>query len=145
MMDDLERLMEDPMRNHEKIMQRLQPILPTIVHKEYTGRQPALVDDNNGNGNEPPLFSDEQIDVVAAAMAELRIAMRDEFATMIENTMGSLTEQVATLQGQMSVMMNLINTIVSNGNNKGNDTKSIEASEVKTTRRVRVRRTNETA
>lgn len=39
-------------------------------------------------------------------------------------------EQVAVMQGQMSVLMNLIGTIVGNG-------KSIEASETKTTRRVR--------
>ena len=65
------------MKNHERIMQMTQPTLPTVVHKEYTGRQPSLNDD--GNGNEPPLLSDDQIDVVAAALVELRAEMRTEF------------------------------------------------------------------
>jgi hypothetical protein len=67
---ELESLMEtDPIAAHERIMELTRPTLPTIVHEEYTGKQPAL--DSNGNGDEPPPFTDEQIDIVAAAMAEL--------------------------------------------------------------------------
>ena len=40
--DDLERLLEgDPVKNHTEIMQIMQPTLPSIIHKEYTGRQPV--------------------------------------------------------------------------------------------------------
>ena len=141
--DELERLIEgDPVKNHERIMQMMRPTLPNVIHKEYT-RQPSLIDDTNGNGNEPPPLSDEQIDVVAAALSELRIEMRDEFQTMVTDAMGPLTEQVATLQGQIGVLLSLIGAIVSNNNGNGNGSKSIEASEVRTTRRVRVRRTSE--
>jgi hypothetical protein len=142
---EIENLLEtDPIAAHERIMEMTRPTLPTIVHKEYTGRQPAL---DNGNGNEPPPFTDEQVDIVAQALADVRVELRDEFASMIEEATGSLTEQVAVLQGQVSVLLSLIGTLVSNGNgngnNNGNGTKSIEADEVRTTRRVRVRRTSE--
>ena len=143
--EEIENLLEtDPIAAHERIMQMTRSTLPTIVHKEYTGRQPAL--DSNGNGNEPPPFTDEQVDIVAAAMAELRVEMRTEFQDMLESALGSLTEQLATVQGQVSVLLNLIGTLVSNGNNgNGNNAKSIEASdEIKTTRRVRVRRSEST-
>ena len=147
--EEIENLLEtDPIAAHERIMQMTRPGLPTIVHKEYTGRQPAL--DSNGNGNEPPLFSDEQIDTVAQALADMRIELRDEFASMIEEATGSLTEQVAVLQSQVSVLLNLIGTLVSNGNGNGNgngnsnSSKSVEAIETRT-RRVRVRRSESTS
>ena len=74
--------------------------------------------------------------MIAAAMAELRDDMRDEFQGMIDKAVGSLTEAVAVLQGQVGVLLNLIGTLVSNNN--GNS-KNIEASETKTktVRRVR--------
>ena len=134
--DQLERLIEgDPVKNHTKIMQMLQPTLPDVIHKEY--RQPVLIDDTNGDQLMP---ADEMIDALASALAELRSEMRDEFQDMVANATGPLTEQVAVLQGQVSVLLNLIGTIVANGNGNGNGTKSIEASEIRTTRRVRVRR-----
>ena len=50
----LEHLLEaDPVKDHERIMQMLQPTQPAVVFKEYTGEQPPLP----GNGDEPPLYS----------------------------------------------------------------------------------------
>jgi hypothetical protein len=124
--EELERLLElDPVKAHDQIMRATRPP-PVIVHKEYLGRQPALIDDTNGNGNgEQPPFSDEQIDIVAQALADLRSEFQDAVAP--------LTEQVAVLQGQVNVLLSLIGSIVGNNGNG----KSIEASETKTTRRVR--------
>ena len=62
---------------------------------------------------------------------------------MVEDAVGSLTEQVATLQGQVSVLLNLIGTIVSNNGNGNNNSKTVEASEIKTVRKMRVRRGDE--
>ena len=137
----LEHLLEiDPRVAHDRIMQATRPSMPMIVHKEYTGTQPPLATDVDDGDELPPLFSDEQIDVIAAALAE----MRNEFRDMVSDAMAPLTEQVAVLQGQMSVMMNLIGSIVSNnGNGNNNSSKSIEASETRTTRRVRVRQSED--
>ena len=127
--DEIEHLLEDPIKNHERIIQMTQPTQPAVVYKDYTGKQPSLPSVAD-NGDEPPLFSDEQIDVVAQALAGLRL----EFQEMIDDATAQLRameQRVAVLEGQLSVMMNLINTIVGNG-------KSIEASEMtKTTRRVK--------
>jgi hypothetical protein len=139
--EEIEDLLEtDPIAAHTKIMEmtRSQPV---IVHKEYLGKQPF---DNNDNGNDQPLLTDDQIDVVAAALVELRAKLRDEFQTMMDTSIAPLAEAVAVLQGQVSVLMNLIGTLVSNGNGNGNGIKSVEASEIKTTRRVRVRRSEST-
>jgi hypothetical protein len=140
MTQDIEHLFElDPVKAHERIMQATRPP-PVIVHKEYRGTQPSRRD--NGNGDDQPISTDDMImiDAVAQALAETRNQLRDEFQSMIEDAVGSLTEEVAMLQGQMSVIINLINTIVSNN---GNGSKMIEA-ETKTTRKVRVRRSEST-
>ena len=115
----------DPVKAHDEIMRATRPP-PVIIHKEYTGRQPTLLDDTNGNGEQPP-FSDEQIDIAAQALADLRSEFQDAVAP--------LTEQVAVLQSQVSVLTNLIGSIV--GNNVNGKSKSIEASETKTNRRSR--------
>ena len=52
---------------------RATPTPPAIIYKDYTGEQPSLLDNTNGNDNgngEQPLFSEEQIDVIAQAIAE---------------------------------------------------------------------------
>jgi hypothetical protein len=131
MNEELERLLElDPIKAHERIMQATRPP-PMIIHKEYIGEQPPLPD----NGDElPSLFSDEQIDVIAQAFADLRTEMRGEFQDMINDAMGPLMEQVAVMQGQMSVLLSLINTIVGNSNNS---IKEASETKTKTVRRVR--------
>lgn len=104
---------------------------PMIIHKEYTGKQPPLLDDTNGNG-EPPLFSDEQIDMIAQALADLRV----EFQSTIDDAVGPLTEQVAVLQGQLNVLLSLIGSLVNNNNNS-NSVKEASETKIKTVRRVR--------
>ena len=131
MNEELDRLLElDPVKAHDQIMRALRPP-PVIVHKEYTGRQPPLPDDTNGNGNDPPLFNDDQLDVLAQAIADLRI----EFQGMVDDAVGPLNEAVALLQGQVSTLLSLINTIVSNNNNSG--IKEASETRTKTVRRVR--------
>jgi hypothetical protein len=133
--EELEHLLEEPVKNHERIMQMLQPTQPAVVYKDYTGKQPSRVlDDTNGNGNGelPPLLSDEQIDVFAQVLAETRSQVRDEFQAMVADAVGPLTEAVAVLQGQVSVLMNLIGGRVNN-----NTVKEASETKTKTVRRVR--------
>jgi hypothetical protein len=127
--EELEHLLElDPVKAHDAIMRATRPP-PMIIHKEYTGKQPQLLPDDS---DQPPLFSDEQIDVVAQALADLRIEMRGEFQDMVDTAVGPLTEAVAVLQGQVSVLMNLIGSLVNN-----NTVKEASATKTKTVRRVR--------
>ena len=72
------------------------------------------------------------IDVVAQALADLRIEMRGEFQDMVDTAVGPLTEAVAVLQGQVSVLMNLIGSLVNN-----NTVKEASETKTKTVRRVR--------
>ena len=62
--DELDRLMVDPVKNHQKIMERLQPVLPSVIHKDYVGRQPAFDDDNdNANAIAPiGIVGDDAVD-----------------------------------------------------------------------------------
>ena len=127
--EELEHLLElDPVKAHDAIMRATRPP-PMIIHKEYTGKQPQLIPDDS---DQPPLFSDEQIDVVAQALADLRIEMRGEFQDMVDTAVGPLTEAVAVLQGQVSVLMNLIGSLVNN-----NTVKEASETKTKTVRRVR--------
>ena len=129
MNEELESLLElDPVKAHDAIMRATRPP-PVIIHKEYTGKQPQLLPDDS---DQPPLFSDEQIDVVAQALADLRIEMRGEFHDMVDTAVGPLTEAVAVLQGQVSVLMNLIGSLVNN-----NTVKEASETKTKTVRRVR--------
>jgi hypothetical protein len=137
--DELEQLLEgDPVKNHKRIMEMTRPPMPRIVHKEYTGRQPPLPD--NGDDQPLPPIDDDMIEAVAQALAETSSRLRDEFQIMVAEAVGPLTEQVAALQGQVGVLLNLINAIVGNNNSSR---KMIEA-ETKTTRKVRVRRSEST-
>jgi hypothetical protein len=131
MNEELERLLElDPVKNHERIMEMTRPP-PVIVHKEYTGRQPSL-----SNGDEPPSLpiDDDMIEALAQALPETRIQLRDEFQSMVNEAIGALTEQVAVLQGQVSVLLNLIGSIVGNNNSS---VKEASETRTKTVRRVR--------
>jgi len=127
--EELEHLLElDPVKAHDAIMRATRPP-PMIIHKEYTGKQPQLIPDDS---DQPPLFSDEQIDVIAQALADLRTEMRGEFQDMVDTAVGPLTEAVAVLQGQVSVLMNLIGSLVNN-----NTVKEASETKTKTVRRVR--------
>ena len=142
MNEELERLLElDPVKAHDQIMRATRPP-PVIVHKEYLGEQPSRRDNGNGNGEDQPMSTDDMImiDAVAQALAETRIQLHDEFQGMIEDAVGTLTEAVAVLQGQVSTLLSVIGSIVGNNNN-GNANGGVEASETKTrtktVRRVR--------
>jgi hypothetical protein len=138
---EIESLMEtDPIAAHTKIMEmtRSQPV---IVHKEYTGRQPF---DDNENGDPLPMSSDEQIDVLAAVIVEMKNDLRAEFQNIVENAVGSLADQVAMMQAQVNVLQGQVSTLLSViGNNTNSGTRSIvrsiEATETVRKRRVRVR------
>jgi hypothetical protein len=139
MNEELEHLLElDPIKAHDQIMRATRPP-PVIIHKKYLGEQPLRRDNgngnDNGNGEDQPMSTDDMImiDAVAQALAETRSQLRTEFQSMIDDAVGPLTEAVAVLQGQVSVLMNLIGSLVSNGNS----VKEASETRTKTVRRVR--------
>ena len=72
--DELEHLLElDPIKAHERIMRATHPP-PMIIHKEYTGDSRRSL--TTATAMITPPFSDEQIDIVAQALADLRIEFR---------------------------------------------------------------------
>jgi hypothetical protein len=104
-----------------------------IVYKVHAG---DLSDDSNdvsGSYYDNPPFTDEQIDIVALALAETRIELRNnllaETQAMIAEAMTEIRERVATIEGQLSALMTLLS---------GDSSRSIEASE--TIRKLKVGR-----
>jgi hypothetical protein len=118
----LERLLEnDPLVAHDRIMRATRPPMPMIVHKEYSGRQPPLTTVAH-NGDEQPLqFSDDQIDVLAQTLVDLR----SEFQSMVDDAISPLRERLAWLEGEIA----MLTTLLSN-NNSSNNSRSLEASEI---------------
>ena len=85
-------------------------------------------------GDNDPVFSDEPLDVIAAALAETRAELRAEWHAAIDKAVTELRgekglhEAIAELRGQLAALMNLV------GN--GNDVKLFEAEQI--TRRLKV-------
>jgi len=107
--------------------------LPHIVHKIKDNNSDdvdVLPDDND----QWPVFSDEQLDVIAAALAEICADLRDEWQAAIDKAVTELRgerdlhEAIAELRGQLAAVMNLF------GN--GNDVKLFEAEQ--TIRKLKV-------
>jgi hypothetical protein len=118
----LERLLEDdPQVAHDQIMRATRPPMPMIVYKEYSGRQRPLTSVAH-NGDEQPLqFSDDQIDVLAQALVDLR----SEFQSMVDDAISPLRERLAWLEGEIAMLTTLLGN-----NNSSNNSRSFEASEI---------------
>ena len=82
--------------------------LPPIVYKVRNG---SITDDSYasliGYDDNPP-FTDEQIDIVAQALAETRIELRSEIEVMIANAMSEVKERISRIEGQLDVLMMLL-------------------------------------
>ena len=112
---------------HEEVMATTQVpnihglgyLVPDIIHKEYTGKQLPIDDTNNDYVELPPL-TDEQIDIIAAALADIKLDLQSR----IEDAIAPLVQRISVLEGQLSLMTTLLGT------------KSFEASEV--IRKIRV-------
>ena len=80
------------------------------------------------NDPEPAPFNDEQMDIIAGALAQSSIALRNEMQAAIDKAVTELRaeknlhEAVAELRGQMAAVLGLL------GNNRS-ESNSIEASE----------------
>jgi hypothetical protein len=80
----------------------------------------TLSADDNGD-NVPPPFTDEQTELLADTLAQFRMDFRMELEDMMDAAVAPLRERIATLEGQLSMLTNLLN---------GNGNRSFEASEV---------------
>jgi hypothetical protein len=89
--------------------------LPPIIYKVRDGR---ISDDSNASYDsliscdDNPPFTDEQIDIVALALAETRTELRNnllaETQAMVADATSEIRERVATIEGQLSALMTLL-------------------------------------
>jgi hypothetical protein len=105
--------------------------LPSIVYKV---RDAGISDSGNGSDefsigyDDQPPFTEEQIDIVARALAQSRTEVSTEMQELADS-FAAIRERVATIEGQLSVLMTLLG-----GDSKA--VKTVEASEV--VRKLRV-------
>ena len=120
-----QRLLQlDPEVAHDAIMEAtrvLRNTVPEIVYKTIENARPS--DNSTTNADDIPPFADDQIDV----LAEVLVQLREELQTMVDAAIAPLREKIANLEGQISVLTALL------GSDSG---KSFEASE--TVRKLRV-------
>jgi hypothetical protein len=106
-----------------------------IIYKTHNALDRDAGSDSNGSltGYDDPLpFSDEQIDIVARTMALLREELQTEIQRQAD-ALAAIRERVATIEGQLSVLMTLLGS-----NNNNNNAKTIEASETNMIRKLHV-------
>jgi hypothetical protein len=94
-----------------------------IIYKTHNALDRDAGNGDNGSliGYDPP-FTDEQIDIVARALAQSQGELRTEMQELADS-LAAIRERVATVEGQLSVMMTLL------GGDSRTD-KTVEASEV---------------
>jgi hypothetical protein len=100
-------------------MEATQPVMPAIVHKTILGKVQAVPFDDDA----PPL-TDDQIEILADVLAQIRIEFRDT----IDDAIAPLRERIAVLEGQISILTSLLGS---------DSSRSFEASE--TIRRLHMR------
>ena len=121
-----QRLLEgDPQVQHDAIMEATRVVRTTVVPEVvYKTHDNAVVRQRTiSNADDVPPFADDQIDV----LAEVLVQLREELQTMVDAAVAPLREKIANLEGQISVLTALL------GSDSG---KSFEASE--TVRKLRV-------
>jgi hypothetical protein len=109
---------------------------PAIIHK---------IHDNNNSVDAGDGFSDLQLDTIAKVIAELRAEWRADIQAAVAAAVAELhneadmTEAVAELRGQLSVLMSLAGNSDSNGSgqNRSRKAKRVQTSE-QTIRRLTV-------
>jgi hypothetical protein len=98
----------------------------SVVYKVHAGN---LSDDNSGSYDDNVPFTEEQIDIVAQALADTRIDLQTKTQAMIATATSEIRERVAMIEGHLSALMTLLG---------GDSTRSFEASE--TIRKLKVGR-----
>lgn len=125
-LEERERLFDaDPEGMHDAVMAATRPReLPHVgqlVHKEFSGRQlPGRTLPGDANDDDP--MTADQIEIISMVLAEVTI----EFQNAIADAAAPLRERIAVLEGQLSMLTNLI----------GGNGRSFEASE--TIRKIRM-------
>ena len=128
---------DDPIGMHEHIMASLQTgpaarveksAMPKMIYKiredaRVRQPQPYAPDESDDDNDFAAPFDDAQLDTMAAVIAEIRQETRD----MIAAAIAPLSERIATLEGQIGMLMAMLG---------GNNNKSYTASEI--IRKVRV-------
>jgi hypothetical protein len=110
--DDLVRRQRDLETDHAAIMEQTHEALararaaePTPLTYKQTNNG---ADYGGGDYAEPEPFSDEALDILAQAIADLRAEMRGEIEAAVEAATRPLRERLATLEGQIATMLALL-------------------------------------
>jgi hypothetical protein len=114
----------DPEAEHEAVMAATRTPMPAIIHKTNMDAGRVLLTDDGDNGDtEPPPLTDEQMDILAQVLAQIRL----DFQSAIDDVVAPLKDRILTLEAQISLLTNLLS----------DTSRSIEASE--TVRKLHVR------
>jgi hypothetical protein len=120
---------KEPHVVHSPVPNNQRDDLPEIIYKEFRGRQPFF-DNNDISDAEPLSLTDEQIDALAEVLAQIKMDLRAE----VDGATAALSQRVASLEGKLDLLTNLITSLI--GNNNNSNSKAFEASEV--VRKVRL-------
>jgi hypothetical protein len=130
-LEERERLLEEnPQAVHDEIIAATRPPMPAIVHKTrgfFDNDDDTNGDDTINGDNQIPPFNDDQTEVLADVLAQIRL----EFQDTINDAIAPLRERVSILEGQVTTLLSLL------GNNNGDNGRMFEASE--TVRKLKMR------
>ena len=121
---------DDPEAMHDEVMEATRVLRSTgsqLVHKTMEGKI-GIPKFSNGDGDAPP-FTDLQNEVLADAIAQIRMELQDTIASAIADAVAPLRDRIANLEGQISMLTALLGD--------SNRSKTFEASE--TVRKLAVR------
>ena len=125
---------DDPEADHDFIMQATRPArqraaMPEIIHKTNENARVLLPDDGNGDDPIiPPTFTEEQLDVLAQVLSQIRMEFQATIDDAIAAATAPLRDRIATLEGSINTLMAMLS----------DNNRSIEASE--TIRKLHVQR-----
>ena len=102
---DLREQLRQSSRELREDIERREMVMPAIVYKvldNSPAEDPAPLNGyKSPDEPEPPPFSDEQMDIIAATLAGLREEMRAEFA----DTLAVMREKLARCEGMLLGML----------------------------------------
>jgi hypothetical protein len=113
---DLERREADPFLQHDILLakdrqaiERARVVYKSIENAKVDCAQTSVDAISSSNdtmvtGDDEPIFTDAQLDVLAEGLAEFRTEMRNEIATAV----APLAERIVRLEGQVRTLLQII-------------------------------------
>jgi hypothetical protein len=101
--------LHDPEAEHDAVMAATR--VPTQIFYKTNDNARVLLpnDDDNGDDPIPPLFTDEQLDLLASVLAEFSMQQQSRIDDAVAATTGPLKDRIATLEGSINTLMAMLN------------------------------------